>query len=39
MKFSTFLDLTIMIAESKPEEMEMMIIVVMNCMNKYAYNN
>lgn len=30
---STLVALTIMIAESKPDEMEMMITVIMNCMN------
>lgn len=29
----TLVALTIMIAESRPEEMEMMITVVMNCIN------
>lgn len=31
----TLVALTIMIAESRPDEMEMMITVVMNCMKKY----
>ena len=30
----TLVALTIMIAESRPDEMEMMITVVMNCMKK-----
>ena len=30
----TIVALTIMIAESKPEEMEMMIIVIMNCLKR-----
>lgn len=30
----TLVALTIMIAESKPDEMEMMITVIMNCMMK-----
>ena len=33
----TLVALTIMIAESKPEEMEMMITVIMNCMKKIFY--
>ena len=33
----TLVALTIMIAESKPDEMEMMITVIMNCMKKLCY--
>lgn len=33
----TLVALTIMIAESKPEEKEMMITVIMNCLNLFIH--